>query len=382
MIAMIKVLQKEIMFMIFRNSKKSDIDEIMNLLGEARESIGKLGIDQWQYGYPSRDIVADDIKKSRSYVCEDDGEICAVFTIITDGEPTYDKIYDGKWMTEDTRDGKYNYYALHRIAVSNKYRGKGVARQIINFIRSKCIDGNKLSIRVDTHKGNIPMIRMLKKNGFEYRGIIYLKDGQERVAYEALIHPNFCTKIYDISREILSAEVYPGDTKPTLTTVRSFSKGDGYNLSDITMCVHNSTHIDAPSHFIDEAPTVDSVSLYNCVGDAYVISSENNITNDFIALQVPIDCHRLLIKGDVFFEPGVADKLAERNIVLVGVESQSVSEGNFTKQVHIEMLRKGIVIVEGLDLSAVPDGKYELCALPLKIAECDGAPCRAILIKH
>lgn len=372
--------------MIFRNSKKSDIDAIMNLLGEARESIGKLGIDQWQYGYPSRDIVAEDIRKARSYVGDDNGQICAVFTIITDGEPTYERIYDGQWLTEgltkDTGDGRCSYYALHRIAVANDYRGKGVSRQIINFIRSKCVDGNKLSIRVDTHRGNIPMLRMLKKNGFEYCGVIYLKDGQERVAYEALVHPNFCTKIYDISREILSAEVYPGDIKPELTTVRSMANGDGYNLSNITMSVHNSTHIDAPSHFIEEAPTVDSVSLYNCVGDAYVMSSESDITKEFIELQVPMGCHRLLIKGNVFFEPGVADMLFERNIVLIGVEGQSVSSEQFVKDVHLEMLGKGIVIVEGLDLSAVPDGKYELCVLPLKIADCDGAPCRAILIKH
>lgn len=226
------------------------------------------------------------------------------------------------------------------------------------------------------------MLRMLKKNGFEYCGVIYLKDGQERVAYEALVHPNFCTKIYDISREILSAEVYPGDIKPELTTVRSMANGDGYNLSNITMSVHNSTHIDAPSHFIEEAPTVDSVSLYNCVGDAYVMSSESDITKEFIELQVPMGCHRLLIKGNVFFEPGVADMLFERNIVLIGVEGQSVSSEQFVKDVHLEMLGKGIVIVEGLDLSAVPDGKYELCVLPLKIADCDGAPCRAILIKH
>jgi hypothetical protein len=74
-----------------------NLDVIMQILSDARGRIGRLGIDQWQYGYPTRDIVIEDINLHRSFIArdEEDNSICAVFTMIDDGEPTYDKIYDG-----------------------------------------------------------------------------------------------------------------------------------------------------------------------------------------------------------------------------------------------------------------------------------------------
>lgn len=112
-----------------RPSVKLDLDEIMCILGEARETIGRLGIDQWQYGYPSRQIVKEDIILGRSFVVEDDDGICAVFSLIDDGEPTYRKIYSGQWLCEDRP-----YLALHRIAIRVKKRGTGIAGQIIAYI--------------------------------------------------------------------------------------------------------------------------------------------------------------------------------------------------------------------------------------------------------
>lgn len=162
-----------------RLSTKLDLDMIMCILGEARESIGRLGIDQWQYGYPSRDIVKEDILHRRSYVVEDEEGICAVFSLIDDGEPTYRKIYSGQWL-----GGDRPYLALHRIAVRLNKRGKGISKQIIDFIVDKAKSENYVTIRVDTHQGNIPMRKMLEKNEFLYTGIIYLSNGEERVAYE------------------------------------------------------------------------------------------------------------------------------------------------------------------------------------------------------
>ena len=165
-----------------RVSLKTDLDTIMCILGEARESIGRLGIDQWQYGYPSRDIVKEDILNHRSYVVEDEEGICAVFSLIDDGEPTYRKIYSGQWLC----DGR-PYLALHRIAIRISKRGQGIAGQIIDFIAEKAKNEDYATIRVDTHHGNIPMRKMLEKNGFLYTGIIYLSNGEERVAYEKAI---------------------------------------------------------------------------------------------------------------------------------------------------------------------------------------------------
>lgn len=167
--------------MTIRLAEKRDIDRIMQILADARESIGRLGVDQWQYGYPTRDIVKEDIMLERGFVVADNNDICATFALMLHGEPTYKKIYCGAWLS----DGEY--LALHRIAIASAYKGKGIAKEIISFIGEYANENGYSSIRVDTHEGNIPMRKMLENNGFEYCGTIRLLDGQERVAYEKLV---------------------------------------------------------------------------------------------------------------------------------------------------------------------------------------------------
>ena len=167
--------------MIIRFAEKKDIDRIMQIIADARESIGRLGIGQWQYGYPTRDIVKEDIMLERSFVVIENDEICATFALMLHGEPTYKKIYCGAWIS----DGEY--LALHRIAIESSYKGKGIAEQIVKFICNFADERGYSSVRVDTHQGNIPMRKMLEKNGFEYCGTIHLLDGQERVAYERTV---------------------------------------------------------------------------------------------------------------------------------------------------------------------------------------------------
>ena len=86
--------------------------------------------------------------------------------------------------------------------------------------------------------------------------------------------------IYDITQPLFSCEVYPGDTVPQMKPVRRISEGEIYNLTDITMCVHNGTHIDAPFHFINDGKTVDQISLDKFVGKAYVVSHNGDVTAD------------------------------------------------------------------------------------------------------
>ena len=167
--------------MNIRRAEKKDIDRIMQIIADARMSIGKLGIDQWQYGYPTRDIVKEDIMLERSFVVFDEEEICATFALMMNGEPTYKKIYCGAWI------GDGEYIALHRIAIESNHRGKGIAENIIKFLSEFANENGYSSIRVDTHDGNVPMRKMLEKNGFEYCGTIHLLDGQSRVAYEKLV---------------------------------------------------------------------------------------------------------------------------------------------------------------------------------------------------
>ena len=101
------------------------------------------------------------------------------------GEPTYDKIYDGHWLTGD--DGR-DYIAIHRVAISVSSRGSGLSGKIIDFAVSFAKEKGRKSLRIDTHRGNAVMRRMLEKNGFEYCGIIYLESGDERIAYEKVLN--------------------------------------------------------------------------------------------------------------------------------------------------------------------------------------------------
>lgn len=169
--------------MKIEKSNIKDVDIIMQILSDARSRIGRLGIDQWQYGYPTRDIVIEDVNLHRSFIArDDDGSICAVFTMLDDGEPTYQKIYDGEWLAE----GK-PYIAVHRIAVAGDKLKRGIASAVMQGAEERAKEIGYASVRIDTHEGNVPMRGMLEKNGYKHCGTIYLSDGQIRCAYEKLV---------------------------------------------------------------------------------------------------------------------------------------------------------------------------------------------------
>lgn len=160
-----------------------DVDRIMQILSDARSRIGRLGIDQWQYGYPTRDIVIEDVNLHRSFLAKDDeGAICAVFTMLDDGEPTYEKIFDGNWLAE----GK-PYIAVHRIAVAGDKLKQGVGSAVMSGVEAHAKEIGYAGVRIDTHEGNVPMRGLLEKLGYKMCGTIYLSDGQARLAYEKLV---------------------------------------------------------------------------------------------------------------------------------------------------------------------------------------------------
>ena len=166
--------------MIFEKTDWKDLDAVAEMVLQARARIGMLGIDQWQKTFPSREVLADDITRGRSYVAKDeDGSLCATFAVIDDGEPTYDKIYDGAWQTSG--DG---YLAVHRVAVSSQKLRRGVAGEALRFVEEMAQNMGRKSVRVDTHIGNTPMRGMLERNGYVHCGSIYLENGDHRVAYE------------------------------------------------------------------------------------------------------------------------------------------------------------------------------------------------------
>ncbi len=195
-------------------------------------------------------------------------------------------------------------------------------------------------------------------------------------------------KIYDISQEVFTCAVYPGDTVPQLNAVCRTDKGDLYNLTDFTMCAHNGTHIDAPFHFFGDGNTVEKIPLEKTVGLCYVAEFNGEMT-DFDAKRILGNAKavsrdaasRILIKGNATVTIDAAEVFAHAMIDLIGVESQSVGDPQKPMPVHKALLAKDVVLLEGIRLNGVSEGAYFLSASPLKLGGSDGAPCRAILVE-
>ncbi len=195
-------------------------------------------------------------------------------------------------------------------------------------------------------------------------------------------------KIYDISQEVFTSCVYPGDEAPEKRELMRMSHGDTYNLTAFSMCAHNGTHIDAPFHFISDGKTVDELDLAKTVGPCYVTeqvstigTAEANEILDAAYAADPDSARRILIKGDAVVTEDGAHIFAERGVHLIGVESLSVGPVNDPMAVHLILLANEVVLLEGLRLNAVDEGVYFLCAAPLSLAGSDGSPCRALLIQ-
>lgn len=189
-------------------------------------------------------------------------------------------------------------------------------------------------------------------------------------------------KIYDISQEVFSCAVYPGDPKPERRTLSATAAGDLYNLTAFSMCAHNGTHIDAPFHFLGEGKTVEQLPLEVFVGDCFVARHEGNVTaaDAKCILQKALGAERILISGPATVTEEAATVFAASGIRLLGNESQTVGPESNPMQVHLILLRSGIALLEGVVLTDVPEGRYLLSAAPLNLAGTDGAPCRACLI--
>lgn len=203
--------------------------------------------------------------------------------------------------------------------------------------------------------------------------------------------------LVDISRSLYpGTAVWPGDTPYRLSEVLAIRSGDSVNLTRIDMSAHTGTHIDAPLHFTDQGPPVDQLDLSVYWGRAQVVSVERKagalLVEDFSGYDLSI-APRLLVRTlssyldqsifpeeFVYPSPEVAHWLGEKGIILYGTDGPSVDAQNSkTLEGHKAMYRKGIHILEWLDLSQAGDGLYELSALPLKIAAGDGSPVRAVL---
>ena len=189
-------------------------------------------------------------------------------------------------------------------------------------------------------------------------------------------------KIYDISQEVFSCAVYPGDPQPEKQTLYSTENGDLYNLTAFAMCAHNGTHIDAPFHFLHNGKTVDRMDLTSFVGDCYVARHRGDVTaaDARQILERASGAQRILIAGQATVTAEAAEVFATSELKLLGNEGQTVGPEDAPMQVHLILLSRGIALLEGIVLTEVPQGRYFLSAAPLNLAGADGAPCRAYLI--
>ncbi len=193
--------------------------------------------------------------------------------------------------------------------------------------------------------------------------------------------------VYDISQEVLSAKVYPGDPVPQKQVMNRIEDGDMCNLTAFSMCAHNGTHADAPYHFLQEGKTIDQVAVEAFVGMCYVVRHEGNVTaEDAVhilekAQKVQAE-ERILIAGKATVTKEAAEEFAKVKLKLLGNESQTVGPENAPMEVHKILLGAEVVLLEGIVLTDIEEGKYLLSAAPLNLGGFDGAPCRAVLISR
>ena len=192
--------------------------------------------------------------------------------------------------------------------------------------------------------------------------------------------------VIDISQELFHCRVFPGDPAPSFTRLSSTDKGDLCNLTALSLCAHNGTHVDAPFHFIPEGKTVDRIAPEVFVGPAYVACFDG-VLDAADAARVLADAHtagagaRILLRGNATVSAAAARTFAaDAGLKLLGNESQTFGPPEAPAEVHRILLGADIVLLEGICLDAAAEGRYLLCAAPLKLGGCDGAPCRAVLL--
>lgn len=208
-------------------------------------------------------------------------------------------------------------------------------------------------------------------------------------------------KTYDVSLTVTpDMAVWPGDPQPILERVVKIEEGRNANGSHMSMGVHTGTHVDAPYHFLQDGSTVEKMPLKVLIGRAYVIHLPDDVEvitpAALEAADLPPRTRRVLIRtrnskiwakeprkfqeNFVGVDADAAEYLVKRGVKLVGVDYLSVAPYKNSKPTHVTLLKAGVVIIEGLNLSQVSQGRYNLICLPIKLEGRDGAPARAVLI--
>lgn len=206
-------------------------------------------------------------------------------------------------------------------------------------------------------------------------------------------------RFYDISVGLSTdLPVWPGDPLPEVIRVSQIADGDSDNVTRITCTVHTGTHVDAPLHFIEGGRSVEDLSLEAMIGRVYVIDLPKASVLDAKTLEragIPPRTRRVLFKTKnsslwaqgvrsfqkdfVGLDPSGAEWIARKGMQLVGVDYISVAAIEQGDKTHRILLQAGVILLEGINLNRIRQGRYTLYCLPMKIVGSEGAPARAIL---
>ncbi len=206
-------------------------------------------------------------------------------------------------------------------------------------------------------------------------------------------------RYYDVSVPVSTGlPVYEGDPGVQIELVAAMARGGIADVRSLSMGVHTGTHMDAPAHFIPGGASIDALDLSICIGPAQVVDLGNSdqalIQRADLEARLAPGVERLLLRtpnsalwrqpgfkpGFVALDESAAALLVERGVRLAGIDYLSIAPSGAPAPVHRILLRAGIAILEGLDLSGVPEGRFTLVCLPLRLAGAEAAPARAILL--
>ncbi len=162
---------------MLKKATLQDLDEMETILNKAKAYMASFSLDQWQKGSPNRNMLRKDIQNGNSWLYLEDGEILGFCALIEGTEPTYG-IIEGSWLNDEP------YLTVHRFATDVEKKKKDSAKNFLKEIEALGLSHN---IRIDTHRDNLPMNRLLLSGGYTYCGIIWLEDGDERKAYQKIL---------------------------------------------------------------------------------------------------------------------------------------------------------------------------------------------------
>lgn len=167
----------------FRKAELSEIAPIWEILQQAIIRRKEDGSKQWQDGYPNPEVVQKDIEQGEGFVLVNGGTIIGYSAVLINDEPAYAEI-EGNWLSND------DFVVIHRVAISEKYLGKGLAKMIIKNIEDFALSNNIYSIKADTNFDNTAMIKIFENSGYAYCGEVYFR-GSSRKAYEKVLVKSF-----------------------------------------------------------------------------------------------------------------------------------------------------------------------------------------------